>query len=57
MEELTLNEKLNCLYLDFLMLKDGDWIPDEHSVNASISMLESVAIDLNITLEDTRNEN
>lgn len=38
----SLEEALNCLELDFEMLDDESWVPEKHSVNASIDMVESV---------------
>lgn len=32
--------EINIVIIDFEMLKDGEWIPDEDSIDASIEMLE-----------------
>ena len=49
-------EAMNCLYTDLLMLHEGEWEPCEHSVEASIGMLEIVAEILDIDLQDNREE-
>lgn len=33
-------KELDIVITDFEMLKDGEWIPDESSINSSITMLE-----------------
>jgi hypothetical protein len=33
-------EEINLVIEDLEMLKDGTWVPDEHSCDASIEMLE-----------------
>lgn len=35
-------EALDCLEQDFEMLRDGTWIPDNDSINASIAMLSRI---------------
>jgi len=54
--EIDLPMALNCVYTDFLMLRDGDWDPDEDTINASIGMIERIAEILDIGLEDTRED-
>ena len=35
-------DKLNLIMEDFIMLRDGDWEPDEDSCNASIQNVQDV---------------
>ena len=49
-----IQEYLSCVYTDILMLKEGVWVPDSHTCDASIGMLENVANKLEINLFDTR---
>lgn len=49
-------EAINCLYTDLLMLQEGVWEPCEHSVEASIRMLEVVAKSISVELNDNREE-
>lgn len=37
-------KKIKQLTLDFEMLKDGRWIPDDNSIDASIDNLEDMRI-------------
>jgi hypothetical protein len=55
-KDLTVEQCLNCLYTDFQMLKDGDWHPDTHTADASITVVERLAEILCIGLQDTREE-
>ena len=45
--ELTLQELLSCLKTDFTMLKSGEWVPDKHSIDASIDVIEELQRRLN----------
>jgi hypothetical protein len=54
--EITIEVALNCLYTDFLMLDEGVWTPDHHSITDSISMVERIAEILDIGLQDTRED-
>ena len=56
MIEVDVTTALNCIYTDFLMLRDDEWIPDKHSTNDSILMVERIAEILNIGLKDNRTE-
>lgn len=64
MDTQTIKDKLNCLYVDFHMLADGSWEPDDHSVSASIESLEIIVEELqsggilsvNFEMEDFRDE-
>lgn len=47
---------LSLIYTDMLMLKDGEWIPDEHSAEATIDNIEILAQELKIPLKDLRDE-
>ena len=49
-----ITNKLNSLYTDFLMLKDGSWQPDDDSISDSINMLEDISIIMNFSLRDNR---
>lgn len=33
---------LNCLVTDFELLRDGDWIPDDDSCDASLDVLSAL---------------
>jgi hypothetical protein len=39
---MTIQEAINHLRKDFEMLQDGTWIPDEHSINDSLSTLDEL---------------
>ena len=45
--ELTNQELLSCLKTDFIMLKNGEWIPDEDSIDASLDVIEELQRRLN----------
>tara|TARA_R100000388_G_C7108658_1_gene95527 strand:- start:117 stop:278 length:162 start_codon:yes stop_codon:yes gene_type:complete len=45
--ELTPQQLLSCLKTDFMMLKNGEWIPDEDSIDASIDVIEELEQRLN----------
>lgn len=34
---------LKCLQEDFTMLRDGDWVPDEDSIDASLDVVEGLS--------------
>lgn len=42
------------VYTDLLMLQDGSWVPDNSSIENTISNLESMAEVLGIELQDKR---
>jgi len=54
MEEVQ--DLLSELYTDMLMLKDGSWQPDKHTCDASIDAIETIALKLNLTVSDNRDE-
>jgi len=45
---------LDSLYTDLLMLQDGSWMPDQHSINASLQVLEGLAKELDLECKDNR---
>lgn len=47
---------LNCIYTDILMLQDGSWEPDDDSIECSMEMIQGIASELLLGLEDTRDE-
>ena len=47
---------LNSIYTDLLMLRDGDWQPDEDSCEASINTVKELASELRYELTDIRDE-
>lgn len=51
---MSVRDKLNSLYTDLLMLRDGDWEPDREGADASILTIQDIADTLGITLQDTR---
>lgn len=55
-ERNRVSRALSCLYTDLLMLQDGSWIPDDDSINASLSMIEGVSEALSIELHDNRDD-
>jgi len=48
-----IQEALNHLYTDFNMFLDGEWVPDDDSVTASLELVEEIAARLNLTPELT----
>ena len=51
---MSVKSKLSNVYTDLLMLRDGEWEIDESSVDATISMIEQISEELEITPEDLR---
>ena len=51
---MNIKSKLSNVYTDLLMLRDGEWEFDESSVDATISMVEQISEELEITPEDLR---
>jgi len=49
-QEIT--ELLSNLRTDFNLLGDGDWVPDNHSVNSSIDAVERLAKLLSVELTE-----
>ena len=47
---------LSALYTDILMLADGSWQPDKKSISATIDTIETLALELNLTITDNREE-
>ena len=47
---------LDSIYTDLLMLRDGDWQPDEDSCEASINIIKELAKELKIKLKDLRED-
>jgi hypothetical protein len=45
---------LDHIYTDLLMLEEGTWVPDRHSINSSIDELTVIAEHLGTELRDTR---
>ena len=41
-ESIQVLDKLNLILEDFQMLRDGTWIPDEKSCNASIENVQDI---------------
>lgn len=54
MNKENLQALLNNIYTDLLMLKEGEWTPDESSCEDSIKTIEDIAIELDIEITDTR---
>ena len=50
-KEQKMKELLEGLYVDFQMLEEGTWIPDEHSIEASKDAIEEIADMLNMPME------
>jgi hypothetical protein len=40
-------QAINCLKEDMELLRDGSWIPDDHSIDASVDNLELIETYLN----------
>lgn len=51
LSESTPQELLSCLKTDFTMLKNGEWTPDEDSIDASIDVIEELQRRLNFVLD------
>lgn len=45
---------LNHIYTDMLMLKEGNWQPDEESCDYTIDTIEELAKEIGVELKDTR---
>ena len=45
--QLSSEELLSCLKTDFTMLESGEWVPDKHSIDASIDVIEELERRLN----------
>ena len=50
-KEQKMKELLEGLYVDFQMLEEGTWIPDEHSIEASKDAVAEIADMLNMPME------
>ena len=54
--QLSSEKLLSCLKTDLIMLRSGEWIPDEHSVDASIEVVEELERRLNEEKDVTGSE-
>ena len=51
-QQIKLTNLLINLRTDFKMLQSGDWVPDRHSCDASIEVVEQIADILGVQLDD-----
>jgi hypothetical protein len=56
MELEKVRELLDHIYTDILMFRDNEWEPDYMSCQATIAIVEDLAKELNIEVQDLREE-
>ena len=56
MDKEKLQTLLSNIYQDIIMLKEGTWVPDKSSCEATLEAIEKVAIELNIKIKKKNNE-
>ena len=50
LQTMPTSDLLTTLYQDFVMLQDGTWVPDRHSCDASLDVIEEIAKRLSVDL-------